>query len=169
MIYPDDRIMVENSVKEILAGYEIPPIEHRLIRSDGSVVWVRNTMVPHRDGEGRLIRYDGLIEDITKRKEAEKALQDSKAKYAAIVEGFDGFIYICSENYEIEFMNERLIERTGYNALGQRCYKTLYGLDEICQWCENEKIIRGEVVRGEIRGTILSIRQFIIKTAASPG
>jgi len=164
MIYPDDRIMVENSVKEILAGYEITPIEHRLIRGDGSVVWVRNTMVPHRDGEGRLIRYDGLIEDITKRKEAEKALQDSKAKYAAIVEGFDGFIYICSENYEIEFMNERLIERTGYNALGQRCYKTLYGLDEICQWCENEKIIRGEVVRGEIRGPKDNRWYYIVNT-----
>lgn len=151
MIYPEDRIVVERWGKEILAGREVFPIEHRLIRSDGSVVWVRNTMVPHHDGEGRLIRYDGLVEDITERKEAEKALQDSKAKYAAIVEGFDGFIYICSENYDIEFMNERLIERTGYNAIGQRCYKTLHGLDEICQWCENEKIIRGEVVRREIR------------------
>jgi PAS domain S-box-containing protein len=151
MIYPEDRIMVERWGKEILAGHEIPPIEHRLVRRDGSVVWVRNTIVPCNDEGGRLIRYDGLVEDITERKEAEKALQDSKAKYAAIVEGFDGFIYICSENYDIEFMNERLIERTGYNAIGQRCYKTLHGLDEICQWCENVKIIRGEVVRKEIR------------------
>ena len=151
MIYPEDRIVVEKWGKEILSGHDIPPIEHRLIRRDGSVVWVRNTIVPWNDEEGRLIRYDGLVEDITERKEAEKALQDSKAKYAAIVEGFDGFIYICSENYDIEFMNERLIESTGYNAIGQRCYKTLHGLDEICQWCENEKIIRGEVVRREIR------------------
>lgn len=164
MIYPEDRIVVERWGKEILSGHDIPPIEHRLIRRDGSVVWVRNTIVPCNDEEGRLIRYDGLVEDITERKEAEKALQDSKAKYAAIVEGFDGFIYICSENYDIEFMNERLIERTGYNAIGQRCYKTLHGLDEICQWCENEKIIRGEVVRREIRDSKDKRWYYIVNT-----
>ncbi len=120
--------------------------------------------VPIRDSSGEIIGLCGIARDITERKEAEKALQDSKAKYAAIVEGFDGFIYICSENYDIEFMNERLIERTGYNALGQRCYKTLHGLDEICQWCENEKIIRGEVVRREIRDSKDNRWYYIVNT-----
>ncbi len=72
MIHPDDRMMVENSVKDILSGLKVSPIEHRLFRRDGSVVWVRNTMVPHHDDKGRLIRYDGLIEDITERKHAEE-------------------------------------------------------------------------------------------------
>ncbi len=75
MIYPDDRMKVENSVKNILSGQNVSPIEHRLFRRDGSVVWVRNTMVPHHDEKGRLIRYDGLIEDITERKHAEEALR----------------------------------------------------------------------------------------------
>jgi diguanylate cyclase (GGDEF)-like protein/PAS domain S-box-containing protein len=74
MIHPDDRMMVENSVKDILSGLKVSPIEHRLFRRDGSVVWVRNTMVPHHDDKGRLIRYDGLIEDITERKHAEESL-----------------------------------------------------------------------------------------------
>ncbi len=120
--------------------------------------------VPIRDSSGEIIGLCGIARDITERKEAEKALQDSKAKYAAIVEGFDGFIYICAENYDIEFMNERLIERTGYNAIGQRCYKTLHGLDEICQWCENEKIIRGEVVRREIRDSKDNRWYYIVNT-----
>ncbi len=120
--------------------------------------------VPIRDSSGEIIGLCGIARDITERKEAEKALQDSKAKYAAIVEGFDGFIYICSENYDIEFMNERLIERTGYNAIGQRCYKTLHGLDKICQWCENEKIIRGEVVRREIRDSKDNRWYYIVNT-----
>lgn len=75
MIHPDDRITIETSIKEILAGHEVPPIEHRIIRRDGKVVWVRDTMVPYYDGDGRLVRYDGLIEDITERKRAEEEIQ----------------------------------------------------------------------------------------------
>jgi PAS domain S-box-containing protein len=75
MIYPDDWMMVENSLKEILSGHEVPPIEHRLIRRDGKVVWVRNTVAPYYDGDGHLIRYDGLIENITERKQAEEEIQ----------------------------------------------------------------------------------------------
>ena len=75
MIYPDDKMIVENSVNEILAGNEVPPIEHRIIRRDDKVVWIRNTMVPHRDEIGLLTRYDGLIEDITERKLAEEELR----------------------------------------------------------------------------------------------
>ena len=75
MIYPDDKMMVEDSVNEILAGNEVPPIEHRIIRRDGKVVWIRNTMVPHRNEQGLMMRYDGLIEDITERKLAEEELK----------------------------------------------------------------------------------------------
>jgi len=41
MIYPDDKIIVENLINEILTGHEVPPIEHRIIRRDNTVVWVR--------------------------------------------------------------------------------------------------------------------------------
>lgn len=75
MIHPDDKLMVENSIQEILAGSEVPPIEHRIIRHDGKVVWIRNTMVPCYDGKGQMTRYDGLIEDITERKLAEEELK----------------------------------------------------------------------------------------------
>jgi len=75
MIYPDDMMMVEDSIKEILVGSEVPPIEHRIIRRDGTVIWIRNTMVPHHDEKGLMTRYDGLIEDITERKLAEEELK----------------------------------------------------------------------------------------------
>jgi len=75
MIYPDDKMIVDNSIKEILAGHKVPPIEHRIIRRDVAVVWVRNTIVPYYDIDGRLMRYDGLIEDVTERKLADDKIQ----------------------------------------------------------------------------------------------
>ncbi|MEW6570428.1 MAG: sensor domain-containing diguanylate cyclase [Nitrospirota bacterium] len=75
MIYPDDKMIVENSIQQILDGIEVPPIEHRIIRRDGTVVWIRNTMVIYHDEKGLMTRYDGLIEDITERKLAEEELK----------------------------------------------------------------------------------------------
>ncbi len=75
MIHEDDRQMVKKAIKKLLSGQDVPSIEHRLIRRDGKVVWVRNTMVPHRDETGQVIRYDGLIEDIAKRKNIEEELR----------------------------------------------------------------------------------------------
>ncbi len=75
MVYPDDMLIVDSSVEEMLAGNEVLPVEHRIIRSDGKVVWIRSTMVPHHDEKGLLMRYDGLIEDITERKLAEEELK----------------------------------------------------------------------------------------------
>jgi diguanylate cyclase (GGDEF)-like protein/PAS domain S-box-containing protein len=75
MVYPEDIMLVDSLVKKMLAGNEVLPIEHRIIRRDGKVVWIRNTMVPHHDASGTLTRYDGLIEDITERKVAEEELK----------------------------------------------------------------------------------------------
>src|SRR4030042_701211 len=114
MIHPEDQILVGNSLNEILAGREVPPIEHRLIRRDGSIVWVRNTMVPYLDEEGRLIRYDGLIEDITGRKQAEEALQESELKFRTLAQTNAAAIFIIQGN-NFQYVNPALEVFTGYS------------------------------------------------------
>jgi len=78
-------------------------------------------------------------------------LQGSQAKYEAIVGAFEGFIYICSSDYKVEFMNKRLIERTGRNAVGENCHEAMHDMDHVCPWCVNERVFRGETVRWEVR------------------
>ncbi len=75
MIHPDDRARVQSAINDILSGQEVPPVEHRLIRRDGEVIWVRNTMVPFFDTNRRLLKYDGMIEDVTKRKHTEEHIR----------------------------------------------------------------------------------------------
>ncbi|GJQ58097.1 MAG: hypothetical protein D8M57_07285 [Candidatus Scalindua sp. AMX11] len=77
-------------------------------------------------------------------------LRNDSAKYQAIVHSFDGLIYICSENYDVEFMNEKFLERTGFNPVGQKCYKALHDLDNVCSWCVNERVFQGEKVSWEV-------------------
>lgn len=82
MVPPEDRERVQRYAADVHAGHEVVPLEHRIVHRDGSVHWVRNTIVPHRDG-GQLVRYDGLVEDITERKLAQQALLERDAHILA--------------------------------------------------------------------------------------
>jgi PAS domain S-box-containing protein len=81
MVHPDDREMVRRHVGKVLAGEDVPPLEHRILHKDRATRWVRDTIVCHRDAAGQLIRYDGLVEDVTERKQAEVTQQESEERY----------------------------------------------------------------------------------------
>jgi PAS domain S-box-containing protein len=80
MVISEDRDKVLEQIRQTLAGEKPVPVEHRIIRKDGALRWVRNTIVPELDGQGKVLAYDGLITDISERKKMEEALRDSEAR-----------------------------------------------------------------------------------------
>jgi PAS domain S-box-containing protein len=74
MIYSEDRAAVTAQAERVLHGETVPPLEHRIIHKDGRLRWIRNTPVPHKDDQGSLLGYDGMVSDITERKRAEQFL-----------------------------------------------------------------------------------------------
>ncbi len=97
-----------------MEGSPIPPIEHRIVHKNGSIVWVRNTLVPYYDQNGQLIKYDGLIENISERKKAEEALKLSEEKFRTIAETAVDAIITANSNGEIIFWNARAQKIFGY-------------------------------------------------------
>lgn len=93
MVFDEDREKVQRHAERILSGEDPGAIEHRLWRKDGVVRWVRNTPVLHRDSSGALISFDGLISDITARKEAEEALKDSEERFRQVAENANEWIW----------------------------------------------------------------------------
>jgi PAS domain S-box-containing protein len=85
IIHPDDRESVMSSVQEIIDTGRPVSIEHRIIRQDGSIRWVRNKQAPRHDEAGRLTAYDGLISDISERKHAEDLLRAANAKLREVL------------------------------------------------------------------------------------
>jgi PAS domain S-box-containing protein len=147
-IHPNFR---GRATERAAAGSSHPDLkaEEQLLRKDGAPFWVEITDIP--------ATYEGhpavqvIAVDITERKQSEGALRESEEKYRAMIEAFDGYIYICSQEYRIEFMNDRLIKRTGRDATGEYCYKALHDLDTVCAWCVNEQIYTGESIRWEVQ------------------
>jgi len=72
MVHEEDRKAVEKQAADTLSGVKVEPLEHRIIRKDGAIRWVRNTPVPYYDTHGELLSYDGLIQDVTERKRVEE-------------------------------------------------------------------------------------------------
>ncbi|HWX18684.1 MAG TPA: ATP-binding protein [Candidatus Binatia bacterium] len=83
MIREEDRPAVLEQTERILRGEEPPPLEHRIIDKNGTERWIRNTTVPRKDAQGRLVAYDGLVYDITDRKQAEERLTRAHAELKA--------------------------------------------------------------------------------------
>ena len=73
MIVPEDRPLVLEQARRVLSDGVAPPVEHRLVRKDGTVRWVRSSVSPRRDPEGRILGYDGLVKDITESRQEREA------------------------------------------------------------------------------------------------
>lgn len=89
--------------------------------------------------------------DITELKQTEKALLERDALYSAILEGYEGQLYIVSRDLKIKFMNENLVRTTGYDATGETCYRALHQRRTPCPWCVSDQVFDGQSVRFELR------------------
>ncbi len=85
IVAPEDRPLVQDQAQRVLAG-EAPVIEHRIIHKDGASRWIRNTPVLRRSGSEPGWSYDGLVQNITARKQAELALHASNETLRALFE-----------------------------------------------------------------------------------
>jgi PAS domain S-box-containing protein len=61
------RIMDEH---DTITGFE-----SQIFRKDGSIIWIAENCRTVRDDSGRLLYYEGTVEDITERKKAEGELE----------------------------------------------------------------------------------------------
>lgn len=59
---------------------EVSDFESQVYRSDGSMIWINENARAVRDEQGKLLYYEGIVEDITQRKLAEEALRIEQEK-----------------------------------------------------------------------------------------
>lgn len=72
MVHPDDRPAVVHQAGRLIAGQTVFPLEHRIIHKDGTTRWVQNRAIVRHNEACQVIGYEGVIIDITARKQAEQ-------------------------------------------------------------------------------------------------
>jgi two-component system cell cycle sensor histidine kinase/response regulator CckA len=112
-IHPEDQALVWGRFQDRLEGKTVSPYyEFRMFRKDGTVCWL--------DLSASRIEYEGqpaiqaALLDITERKRAEQALQESEARYRALFDQAYDAIIVENADEEILDANEAAVELFGY-------------------------------------------------------
>ncbi|MEX2439734.1 MAG: PAS domain-containing protein [Actinomycetota bacterium] len=101
-LHPEDRERAITVYREAIEAGRSGAQEYRMLRPDGRVVWTQDqfTVIRDYDDTPRLIQ--GVMFDVTQRKEMERRLGEAEAKYHALVEQVPAILYIDLPEPEFE-------------------------------------------------------------------
>lgn len=120
-VHPEDRQQIINSWERLLGG-ETVETEYRVIRPDGSMVWVLDRTFPVWNSQGEIYRLAGITLDISDRKQQEKALQQQKELLQTIFDRIPVMVAFHDANGQIQLINRELERVLGWSLaeLGSR-------------------------------------------------
>jgi PAS domain S-box-containing protein len=82
--FEDDIQQGKQNAEELLTGGPRSWVERRYVRKNGDVLWITRTACLMRDMDGHPRNFLIMVEDISERKRAEKALFESKRELEAV-------------------------------------------------------------------------------------
>ena len=104
---PTDLYVDESERTAATASTEFSPktVTFRLKRKDGQIIWLEENARFIKDKNGKVLFHEGICTNITDRKKAEDALQESEADLKAIIENSTDSIWSLNKNYELKYVN----------------------------------------------------------------
>ena len=116
IVHPDYREMLTKNLTEEFIGKNIPfNKEYKIIRvNDRSERWVHGKGTLKWSNDNKPIKVVGTIRDITNRKLAEEALQESKNWYHSLLNNLDAGVIVHKPDSTIIMSNSKAIELIGF-------------------------------------------------------
>ncbi len=115
IIHPEDRQAVtEATFKQVRKGQSFS-LEYKIITFEGNIKWIFERGRGIRGENGKVLFLDGVLFDITEKKEAEEALKVSEGSYRSIFNSVNDAIFVHDiETARILQVNEKASEMFGY-------------------------------------------------------
>lgn|GEM_PF-877978 len=112
LIHPEWReVMTAHLLNNVLRDKGIFNKEYKIIRYDnGTERWVHGRGELILNAEGKPVKMVGTVQDITERKRA----LDELRKLSLAVENSPALVVITDKNGDIEYVNKKVLEMTGY-------------------------------------------------------
>jgi PAS domain S-box-containing protein/putative nucleotidyltransferase with HDIG domain len=159
IIHPQDLSLMFTEEEQKL--HTIPDYsyvrQYRIVRKDGEVRWIEEMIQNVCDDAKNPIRVQGVIYDITERKQTEKALEESEKKYIDLYQNAPDGYHSLGPNGTILEVNDRWLRMFGYprdEVIGKMNLKDI--LTE-----QGEEIFRKSFSELKEKGTLDNIEQEI--------
>jgi len=128
IVDPRDVALVRRMIESPPLADE--PLLMRWIVKDGVTRWMESRIVPVRDSEGRLLAVEGITRDVTERKRAEEALQQSEAQLRTLIDTLPDLVWLkdpegvflsCNRRFESLFgvAEENIVGKTDYDFVSK--------------------------------------------------
>src|SRR5215471_8310265 len=111
----DDRLRVLGQPRAPASSARLPEYEYRLMARDGSIRWFHDRGRYVRDEAGREICWQGVMMDITERKQAEETIRSSEERYRDLVEHSQDLICTHDLTGRVLSVNRGAARTLGYD------------------------------------------------------
>jgi len=141
LIHPEHSLeMVYYFENDVLKNHQTFDKDYKIIRkSDGSVRWLWGLGELTFDPEGSPVEMMGTIQDITEQKEAKQALKESAKFNQSLMQTIPFGMDVLDENGTILFINKKLSNQVGNDAIGKKCYTIYSDNPAQCKVCPIKK------------------------------
>jgi len=115
--HPDDLEEELRNLRKLQTGeIKLYSMDKRYIKPDGSIVWVHMIVAPFTTSNDKQFGYICLVQDISERKEIEKALNESERSKSVLLSHLPGLAYRCSYDHDwtMQYVSEGCFNLTGY-------------------------------------------------------
>lgn len=146
-VHDDDRQKVIDAVNACVEEGADYNIEHRVVWPDGAVRWVLERGDVIRDEDNTPLRMLGVVQDITKRVEAEHALLASENQFRGLVESTNDWIWEVDHHGVYTYASPQVEAILGYapdHFIGKRPFDFMPSAE-----AERVEGVFDEIVRGQ--------------------
>ena len=112
-VHPDDRDRLVAAIGELSPENPSLAITYRMIRPDGSMIWVERNSRAQFDEQGKLLRIIGIVADITARKRAEEAQRESEERFRLVANTAPMLIWMADTHRLCTYFNHSWLAFTG--------------------------------------------------------
>ncbi|MBU1612530.1 MAG: EAL domain-containing protein, partial [Proteobacteria bacterium] len=126
-------------VQQIIEHGSVKDYEFQSLRPDGSAVWVSLTAQCVRDDQGDIQFFEGIVEDISRKKKAEAALERQKTLFQQLFENSPQAITHINVDNKAESVNAAFETLFGYTQKEMQTTISLFDLvpEEKREECQN--------------------------------